>query len=135
MDISDRIGVSTHFMPQTENESIYDAINAVHEAGFMAFELVPTEDQAQIGWPINHPNIGVSPERLDKRERRHLREALSIFKIRTIHSPHLDFNLASVNRKVREITIQVYDEILQLALDLEVPTVTFHPGQAMSFDP
>ncbi len=130
MDITDRIGPSTHFMPKIKGESIYDAINAADEAGFRAFELVPTEDQAQIGWPTNYPNIGITPKNLDAKERRRLRHALSVFKTQTIHSPHLDFNIASANRELRKISIQAYDEILELAIDLQIPTVTFHPGHA-----
>lgn len=128
--ISDRIGPSTHFMPRTEGESIYDAIDAAYEAGFGAFELVPTEDQAQIGWPTNHPNIGITPKKLDAKDRKFLRDALSVFKVRTIHSPHVDFNIASANRELRKVSTQAYDDILQLAIELEIPTVTFHPGRS-----
>lgn len=130
INISDRIGPSTHFMPKTKGETIYDAIDATYEAGFRAFELVPTEDQAQVGWPVNHPNTGVTPKNLSVKERRRLRSALTVFKMCTIHSPHLDFNVASANRKLRKISMQAYNEILELALDLEVSTVTFHPGHA-----
>ena len=61
MDIEQRIGISTHFLPATGGEDIFDAIEAVSSAGFHAFELVPTQDQAQIGWPENHPDVGGGP--------------------------------------------------------------------------
>lgn len=115
-------------MPSVRDETVYDAIDASLKFGFNTFELVPSEDQAQIGWPDNNPNIGVTPEDLDEEERSQLREALSQFEKSTLHGPHLGFNIASANRKVRRITEKAYDEILELAVDLNVETVTFHPG-------
>jgi len=57
--IEDRIGVSTHFLPSAHGEDIYDAIRMVHQAGLAGFEVVPTLDQAQVGYPENHPNVGL----------------------------------------------------------------------------
>lgn len=130
--VDERIGISTHFMPKVYNESIYDAIQKVSQAKFSTFEIVPTEDQAQIGWPVNHPNIGITPKLLNREDRQKLREALEVFKLVTIHSPHLDLNIASSNRDIRRTTKEIYDECIQLAVNLDVKIVTFHPGHSSS---
>lgn len=57
-DISKRIGISTHFLPATHGEDLFRSAEMVHAAGFSGFEIVPTLDQAQIGSPANHPNVG-----------------------------------------------------------------------------
>ena len=58
-DIADRIGISTHFLPSTHGEDVYDAIRMVHQAGFSGLEIVPTLDQAQLGYPQNYANVGI----------------------------------------------------------------------------
>ena len=56
LPIQDRIGISTHFMPSTHREDIFDAISLVHEAGFKGFEIVPTlpgikrDDRRNLEW-------------------------------------------------------------------------------------
>ena len=128
MDIAHRIGVTTHFMPAVNNEDIFKAINKFRNAGFAGFEIVPSKDQGQIGWPKTWYNIGIEPDDLTEKDIERLKEALGQFKFVTIHSPHVGFNLSGTNRYVREISKRIYNSCLELAIKLDVKIVTFHPG-------
>ena len=77
LSIDDRIGISTHFLPATHGEDIYRAIELVHEAGFAGFEVVPTLDQAQLGYPENHPNVGIDLFEASDADLDRLKDALS----------------------------------------------------------
>jgi sugar phosphate isomerase/epimerase len=126
--IEDRIGISTHFLPSTHGEDIYDAIRMVGEAGFGGFEVVPTLDQAQLGYPENHPNVGIDLFEASEGELDRLRDALGVFKWVTVHSPHLDWNQCSANRHLRRITWEYYDKCIELAGRLGAAAMTFHMG-------
>jgi len=126
--IEDRIGISTHFLPSTHGEDIFDAIRLVAEAGFSGFEIVPTSDQAQLGYPENHPNVGLDLFEADDADLDHLADALSVFEWTTVHSPHLDWNLASANRHLRRLTWDYYDKCIELAARLKAAAITFHLG-------
>jgi sugar phosphate isomerase/epimerase len=128
--IEDRIGISTHFLPTTHGEDIYDAIRLVHQAGFAGFEVVPTLDQAQVGYPENHPNVGLDLFEAADADLDRLQEALSCFQWVTVHSPHLDWNLASANRHLRRLTWDYYDRCIELAARLRAQAITFHLGGA-----
>jgi len=122
-----RIGVSTHFLPSTYGETLGDAVKIVSDAGIRCFELVPI-GQAQIGYPFNYPNVGLWPRTLSKRDKRALRDLLSVFDLCTVHGPHLDLNIASYNIGIREESVRQYMECLELAADLDIDVVTFHMG-------
>lgn len=124
----ERIGISTHFMPSTHGEDIYDAIRMVHEAGFAGFEIVPTLDQAQLGYPENYANVGLDLFEATDADLDRLQNALSVFKWVTVHSPHLDWNLASANRHLRRLTWDYYDRCIDLAAHLGAAALTFHMG-------
>ncbi|HOX38535.1 MAG TPA: sugar phosphate isomerase/epimerase family protein [Candidatus Brocadiia bacterium] len=126
--IADRIGISTHFLPSTHGEDVFDAIRMVFEAGFKGFEIVPTQDQAQLGFPENFPNVGIdlidaSPQDIDR-----LADALGVFDWVTVHSPHLDWNLASANHHLRNMTRELYDRCFDLAVRLGALAMTYHAG-------
>ena len=130
MTIAERIGISTHFIPSTHGEDIFDAIEAAHQAGFKGFEVVPTLDQANIGYPENYPNVGIdlweaSPEELDR-----LKEALSVFKWVTVPGPHLDWTLCSVNRHLRRLTWEYYNRCFEWAVEVGAAAMTYHMGGA-----
>ncbi|NOX97741.1 MAG: sugar phosphate isomerase/epimerase [Nitrospirae bacterium] len=129
LSIQDRIGISTHFMPSTHGEDIFDAIRMVHEAGFKGFEIVPTLDQAQVGFPANYPNVGIDLLEITPEEVVRLKEALSVFDWVTIHSPHLDWNLSSANRHLRRLTEQYFDKCFELAVKLGAAAMTYHSGR------
>lgn len=126
--IADRIGISTHFLPSTHGEDIFDAIRAVHQAGFKGFEIVPTLDQATIGYPYNHPNVGVDLFEATDAHIRSIKDALAVFEFVTVHSPHLDWNLASANRHVRKLTWDYYDRCFEFAVQLGAVAMTYHMG-------
>ncbi|MGQ9629960.1 MAG: sugar phosphate isomerase/epimerase family protein [bacterium] len=128
LSIEDRIGISTHFMPSTHGENIFDAIRMVHDAGFRGFEVVPTLDQAQIGYPENYPNVGIDLFEATPDEIARLKEALAVFDWVTVHSPHLDWNLCSANRHLRRLTQQYFDKCFELALELKALAMTYHGG-------
>ena len=128
--IRDRIGISTHFMPSTHGEDIYDAIRMVAEAGFAGFEIVPTLDQAQLGYPNNYANVGIDLFEASPEEIRRLKTALGVFEWVTVHSPHLDWNQASANRHLRQLTWDYYDRCHDLAVTLGAAAMTYHMGGA-----
>lgn len=128
--IRDRIGISTHFMPSTHGEDIYAAIRVVAEAGFAGFEVVPTLDQAQIGYPSNYANVGIDLFEATPGDIRRLKSALGVFDWVTVHSPHLDWNLASANRHLRRLTWEYYDRCYDLAVELGAAAMTYHMGGA-----
>lgn len=130
LPIRDRIGISTHFMPATHREDIFDAIRMVHEAGFKGFEIVPTLDQAQLGYPENYLNVGIDLFEATANEIARLKEALSGFDWVTVHSPHLDWNLCSANRHLRRLTWEYYDRCLEFAAELGAVAMTYHGGRA-----
>lgn len=127
LTLEKRIGISTHFLPSTYGETLEDAVNMVSNSGIRCFELVPV-GQAQVGYPYNYPNVGLWPRTLSKRDRERLKDLLSVFDLCTIHGPHLDLNIASYNVGIREESVRQYMECLELAVDLEIETVTFHMG-------
>ena len=126
--IEDRIGISTHFMPATHEEDVFDAIRIVHEAGFKGFEIVPTLDQAQLGYPNNYANVGIDLFDASPDDIARLKDALGVFDWVTVHSPHLDWNLASANRHLRKLTWAYYDKCFELAVALGALAMTYHGG-------
>ncbi len=130
LPIEGRIGISTHFLPSTHGEDIYEAIRLVAGAGFAGFEVVPTLDQAQLGYPENHPNVGLDLFESTEADLQRLAEALKVFQWVTVHSPHLDWNLASANRHLRQLTWRYYDRCIEFAARLNAAAMTFHMGGA-----
>ena len=128
--IRDRIGISTHFMPSTHGEDIFDAIRMVHNAEFKGLEIVPTLDQAQLGYPANQPNVGIDLFEATPDGIARLKDALSVFDWVTVHSPHLDWNLCSANRHLRRLTREYYDRCLEFAAELRAVAMTYHGGHA-----
>jgi len=57
-----------------------------------------------------------------------LKEALSVFKWVTVHSPHLDWNLASANRHLRRLTAEYFDKCFEFAVEIGAIAVTYHTG-------
>ena len=128
-NIEDRIGISTHFMPSTHGEDILRAIDMVSEAGFRGFEIVPTLDQAQLGYPQNFANVGVDLFEAKEADLQRVEEAVGAFDWVTIHSPHIDWNLSSANRHVRRLTWEYYDRCLEFAGRLGAAAMTYHGGK------
>jgi len=128
--VIERIGISTHFLPAANGEAIWDAIDQVHAMGLRGFELVPNDHQGQLGHPYTIPNVGIWPRDFGPDQRERLAQALSVFDTVTIHAPHLDLNIASINHGIGEESQRQYFECIDLARDLGVQIVTFHRGHA-----
>jgi len=79
--------------------------------------IVSTLDQAQIGYPENYPNVGIDLFEANSSDIARLKEALSVFKWVTVHSPHLDWNLASANRHLRRLTAEYFDRCFEFAVE------------------
>ncbi len=126
--IDERIGISTHFLPSTHGEDIFRAIDMVHGAGFRGLEIVPSLDQAQLGFPTNYPNVGLDLFEATPAEVARLKEALAVFDWVTVHAPHLDWNLASANRHLRRLTWEYFDRCFDLAVELQAAAMTYHLG-------
>jgi sugar phosphate isomerase/epimerase len=126
--VEDRIGVSTHFLPATHGEDIHDAARMVAEAGFRGFEIVPSLDHAQIGYPENHPNVGIDLLEATDADLERLKESLAAFDWGTVHAPHLDWNQASANRHLRRLTWDYYDRCLEFAAAIGAVACTYHTG-------
>lgn len=128
LPIEDRIGISTHFMPSTHGENIFRAAEMVHKAGFSGFEIVPTLDQAQLGYPSNYPNVGIDLFESTKKDLENVKKALSVFKWVTVHSPHLDWNLSSANRHLRKLTWDYFESCFEFAVEIGAVAMTYHGG-------
>jgi len=127
--IEDRIGISTHFMPSTHGEDIFRAIEMGHKAGFKGFEIVPSLDQSQLGFPGNYPNVGIELLEIKDGELDRIKDALSIFDWVTVHLPHLDWNIASANRHLRRLTWEYFDRCLEFAAEIDAAAMTHHDGR------
>jgi sugar phosphate isomerase/epimerase len=100
----------------------------IHQAGFKGFEIVPTLDQAQLGHPENYPNVGIDLFEATPDEIARLKQALCVFDWVTVHSPHLDWNLASANRHLRRLTWDCFDRCFEFAVELGAIALTYHGG-------
>jgi sugar phosphate isomerase/epimerase len=133
VSLIERIGISTHFLPAANGESIWDAIDQVNAMGLHGFELVPDDYRGQLTEPYV-PEVGIWPPDLTGDQRRRLREALSVFDTVTVQSSRLDLNIASMNPGIREESCRQYFECMDLARDLGIRVVSFHRGDASAGD-
>ncbi len=133
MDFAARIGLSTHFIPGID---VYEAVKGVREIGLRTFELVPSDYQGVMGNPFIVHQAGFWPRTFGKKDREKLRKAFSVFDDVTVHSPHQDINICSFNPGIKEESVRQYIEVTELAVDLGVKTLTYHPGkQSRAFCP
>jgi len=128
-NISEQLGLCSA-LPAAHGETLEQAAAMVLEAGFAGFELVPTDAQAQIGYPHDVPNVGLWPRDLLPQERQELRGRLSGFRFCTVHTTPLDINIASANPGIRDESVRQYFECMDLAIDLGLEVVTFHIGHS-----
>jgi len=125
MNIADRIGVSSFWMPGI---SLEEGINTALEKGFKTFEVVPADFQGVVGYPYTKPSPPLWLRTLSKERKRDLIAMLNNFKIVTVHGPHLGVNIASVNRGIREESVRQYMECIEFAHEAGAPIATFHCG-------
>ena len=107
MSLENRIGVSTLFMPNN-GESLWEVIDHAHAAGFRSIEVVPAQWEGSSGLPATRGSIGLDLDTFDAADRDRLRQSLSRFDYRYIHSLHRDVNVASRNRGVARESVRQY---------------------------
>ena len=89
-----------------------DWLGRAVELGFDFVELVSE-------WPhfLTHETIGV------------FKEATGSFNLPvTVHAPFSDVNIASFNDRIREASLEIIRETLELSAELDAMVVTIHPG-------
>jgi len=97
--------------------------------GLRGLELVPDDYREQLAEPYV-PSVGTWARDLNRDDRERLRHVLSVFDTVTLHAPHLDLNIASMNPGVRSESERQYLDCLELARHLGVSVVSFHRGAA-----
>jgi len=130
VDIEKQFAMSTHFLPSTRGETLFDAIKLVHQAGFSGFELVPADYQGNMGFPYTKLNVGLWPRDFSSSQRKELKDALKVFDFVTLHVHLIGSNIAGINPGLREESVRQYIECIELATDLNIKIVTFHAGGA-----
>lgn len=125
--MTEKIGISTWFLPATKKETFSEAAAMVKKAGFNGLEIALGAG-GTVGYPYTIPSVGLWPRNFDKEKRMRLREELSAFDFLTVHAPHVAVNIASVNAGIREESARQYMESIEFAGDIGASIVTFHPG-------
>jgi sugar phosphate isomerase/epimerase len=120
----ERFGLSGFWMPGVD---FFQAIELIKKSALRGFELVPADFQSAVGMPFL-PTAGPWIRDIDKPMKGKMREALAGLTTVTLHAHHRDLNISAENPGIREESAGQYLECVQLALDLGIRTVTFHPG-------
>jgi sugar phosphate isomerase/epimerase len=120
----ERFGLSGFWMPGV---NFFQAIELIKKSKLRGFELVPADFQSAVGMPFL-PTAGPWIRDIDGPMKEEMRKALAGLKTITLHAHHRDLNISAENPGIREESVKQYWECVQLALDLGIKTVTFHPG-------
>jgi sugar phosphate isomerase/epimerase len=107
--------------------NFFEALGLIKKSKLQGFELVPADFQSAVGMPFL-PTAGPWIRDIDAPMKGRMREALAGLKTLTLHAHHRDLNISAENPGIREESVRQYLECVQLALDLGIRTVTFHPG-------
>ena len=79
-----------------------------------------------------HPEIYFSAEDLDachEKDVRQLAEILHRNELEiTLHGPFMDLSPGGVDKKIKEVTLDRFTKVIELALFLKPKTIVFHPG-------
>jgi len=128
-DLESRIGVSTISFA---NVTASEAIDAVAGAGFKAIEVFMGLDEISsgIGFPKPAPGAFLHPEVCAASERKEIRAKLESFDCVTAHVQILGLNVASPNAGIREESIRQNLACVDLARELGIDLITFHPDPA-----
>jgi len=131
MNIEERIGISTLWMPKDGKTDIFEALKRVKDKGFHTIEIVPIESEGLSGYPFTKRSIGFWLPDFDSKKREKLAKILESFELVTVHSPPVDdINIASVNRGIRDESIRQYLQVTNFAIEIGAEIVTFHPGHS-----
>jgi len=79
-----------------------------------------------------HPEIYFSAEDLDachEKDVRQLAEILHRNELEiTLHGPFMDLSPGGVDKRIKEVTLDRFTKVIELALSLKPKTIVFHPG-------
>ncbi|HAL62543.1 MAG TPA: hypothetical protein DCP08_09085 [Chloroflexi bacterium] len=128
--LDSQFGVSTLWMPPSHGETIFEAIEMAKRAGFKAFEIVP-QVVPRFGRPSQLMSMGFYPDDMDNSFFDRLAEEVADFSMVTVHSPHVDLNIASTNRGIREESIRQFLQLIEIGHKISANPVTFHHGQGL----
>lgn len=126
-------GVSTLWMP-TEQEgglTLLEALKRVKERGFETLELVPGRF-LRASYPHDRTSVGFYPDEVEDEFMEELEESLSDFNTVTVHSPHMELNIASLNDGIRKESLRQFYQCIDIGKRLGADVVTFHHGGAVS---
>ena len=127
-NLEKRIGISTISLA---NITLSEAIDNILGAGFKAIEVfMGLGDYAAIGWPRTAPGPGLHPDACCAAERKVIREKLKSFDHITAHVQIFGVNIASPNAGIRKESIRQNLACVDLAHELGINLITFHPGRA-----
>lgn len=126
--LKDRIGVSTHTMP-CNGETLWEALDMAHEAGFRALDIVPATYQGNSGYPATRLSVGIDLDEMTPKEQGRLASSVSRFPLRNVHSLHMDLNIASRNKGIARESVRQFMQCADLAVHIGAQSVTFHIGQ------
>ncbi|WP_297508692.1 sugar phosphate isomerase/epimerase [Thermococcus sp.] len=106
------IGLSTTAYPGRNVRAFEEWLRAVKELGFDAVELVSE-------WPnfLTRTNWKSYSELIES-------YSLAV----TVHAPFSDVNIGSLNSRIREASLEVLEEALEVSSLLNALSVTVHPG-------
>ncbi len=106
------IGLSMTAYGEKSLKGFEDWVRAAKELGFGFIEILSE-------WPhyLSRDNLALFREVLDS----YRMEA-------TVHAPFSDINIASFNERIREASLEIIRETLELSAELEAVAVTIHPG-------
>jgi L-ribulose-5-phosphate 3-epimerase len=104
--------------------SALEAMDALNSADLSSFDVIVTPGHL---WP----------DELDSTARKVFRSTLNSrgYTLDSLNPPATDYNIASLTRDVRELALNMYGEIIDLAADLEARAVVVVPGRVSSLLP
>lgn len=121
---AERFGLSGFWMAGV---NFFQALDLIKKCAIRGFEIVPADFQSAVGMPFL-PTAGPWIRDIDDRMKGRMKESLAGLHTLTLHAHHRDLNISAENPGIREESVKQYMECLQLAIDLNIKTVTFHPG-------
>lgn len=97
---------------------VADCVRRLSEFGYREFELV-----------LNPPHLDM--DGFSSAERKRLRESLATAgsTVRSLNVPSLDHNLASPMHRMREYSVALFNDVIDLAVDLGATDVVVVPGR------
>ena len=127
------VGVSTLWMPtdQKGGLTLFEALERVKRRGFRTVELVPGRFP-RASYPNDRTSVGFYPDSVGERFMEKLTEVLTDFNTVTVHSPHMELNIASLNDGIREESLRQFYQCVDIGKRLGADVVTFHHGGAVN---